>query len=175
MTAVAAMLYRDPERTTPDDPGKLYAAADGLVLALDEQYEHRYLHTDATRIITLLSPFDVPVSRSPVGGVVEYCEHVPGDYRGLHHPDAAETNSRTYIGLNTTWGHILVVQVAGPLARKITCRVKAGDYVDAGARIGTARFGSRIDILVPRDAIRPLVQPGQRMTAGETRLAAINA
>jgi len=171
LTALAALMYRDPERTTPDVHGALFAASDGTILTIDEVYEHRYLHTDAIRICSILSPFDVPVSRSPAAGTVRYCEHVPGDYRSIQHPDAAETNTRAYIGIETDWGPLLVVQVAGPLARRLTTRVEPGDPVAAGERIGTARFGSRTDLLVQRDSIRPLVAAGQRLTAGVSQVA----
>jgi phosphatidylserine decarboxylase len=102
---------------------------------------------------------------------VRYCERVPGEYRSIQHPDAAEVNTRTYIGIETAWGPLLVVQVAGPLARRLTIRVQPGDHVAAGERVGTARFGSRTDLLVQRDSIRPLVAAGQRLTAGVSRIA----
>jgi phosphatidylserine decarboxylase len=173
LTALAALMYRDPERTTPEALNALFAPSDGLTLTIDEVYEHRYLHTDAIRITTVLSPFDVPVSRSPAAGTVRYCEHVPGAYRAIQHPDAAETNARTYIGIETEWGPLLVVQVAGPLARRLTTRVQPGDHVAAGERIGTARFGSRTDLLVQRDSIRPLVAAGHRLTAGVSCVARV--
>jgi phosphatidylserine decarboxylase len=171
LTALTALMYRNPERTTPDVPGALFAASDGTILTIDEVYEHRYLHTDAIRISSILSPFDVPVSRSPANGTVRYCEHVAGEHRSIQHPDAAEINTRTYIGIETTWGPLLIVQVAGPLARRLHTRVQPGDHVAAGERIGTARFGSRTDLLVQRDSIRPLVAAGHRLTAGVSHVA----
>lgn len=172
LTALTALLYRDPERQTPDDePSTLFAIADGSVLCIDEVYEHRFLHTDALRIATILSPFDVPVNRSPVSGVVGYVEHVNGEYRPVADIGAGDRNSRTYIGVETAWGPVLLVQVAGPLARRIVSRVQVGDRVEVGERIGTVRFGARIDLIVQRDSIKPLVSIGQRITAGVTRIA----
>jgi phosphatidylserine decarboxylase len=173
LTALTAILYRDPQRKTPEDTGSLFAAADGIVFAIDELYEHRYLHTDAVRIATTLSPLDVPINRSPAAGTVQYVEHVPGEHRSIAYADAAERNTRTYIGIKTAWGPLLIVQIAGPLARRMACRVQTGDRVEAGERIGTARFGSRTDLIVQRDSIRPLINTGQRLTAGVSRIAQV--
>jgi phosphatidylserine decarboxylase len=171
LTALTALLYRDPKRTTPGDSGALFAAADGVVFHVGECYEHRYLHTDAIRIATVLSPLDVPVCRSPAAGTVQYLEHVPGEYRPTRSVEAADYNTRTYIGIEASWGPILVVQVASPLARRIVSHVEPGDQVQAGERIGTARFGARTDLIVQRDSIRPLIETGHRLVAGVTRTA----
>lgn len=173
LTALTALLYRDPKRHTPADPAALFSSADGTVLGLDELYEHRFLHTDALRISTILSPFDVPVNRSPAAGVITYLEHVQGGYRPVQDRLAAELNSRTYIGMETAWGPLLLVQIAGPLARRIVSRVQVGDHVAAGERLGTVRFGARMDLIVQRDSIAPLVHVGQRLIAGVTRVAQV--
>lgn len=172
-TAITALLYRDPRRKTPDIPNTLFAVADGRVLMVDEVYEHRYLHTDAIRIATMLSPLDVPVNRSPVSGAVHYMEHVPGEFRSIRHAAASEHNTRTYIGIESPWGPILVIQIAGPLSRRIVSYVQAGDQLAAGDRLGTARFGSRTDLIVQRDTIQPYVNVGQYLTAGVSRIAQV--
>lgn len=171
LTALTAVFFRDPERATPDMPDAVFAVSDGKTLAIDEVYEHRFLHTDAIRIATLVSPLDVPVSRSPVAGVVRFVQHITGAFRPLALSDAAESNARTYVGLETRWGPVLVVHIAGPLARHTVCRVRPGNYVRAGQRLGTTRFGSRTDLLVQRDSILPRVVVGQRVRAGITPLA----
>lgn len=173
LTALTALFYRDPQRSTPDDTDALFAVADGRVLALDEYYEHRYLHTDAIRIATAISPWDVPVNRSPVAGIVRYLEHVPGDYYPIRSAEAARHNTRTYIGIETSWGPLLVVQIAGPLGRRIVSRVQVGDRLEAGERIGVSRFGARTDLIIQRDSIRPLVGIGHRPLAGVTRVAQV--
>ncbi len=171
LTALTALLYRDPQRTTPQEHNTIFAAADGVILGIDEIYEHRFLHTDCLRISTTLSPLDVPVNRSPVTGTVRYLVFVPGEYRPVADPEAAERNARTYIGIETSWGPVMVTQIAGPLARRIACRVQLGDQIGAGERIGTVRFGARTDLIVQRDSIALLVNAGQRMAAGLTRIA----
>ncbi|MCG8349799.1 MAG: phosphatidylserine decarboxylase, partial [Chloroflexales bacterium] len=116
LTALAAILYRDPKRTTPYAPNALFAVSDGTVISIDEIYEHRFLHTDSLRIVTSLSLLDVPVNRSPVSGVVRYIQHITGEYRTVSDGEAAERNTRTYIGIEASWGPVLVVQIAGPVA-----------------------------------------------------------
>lgn len=173
LTALAALLYRDPERATPDEPTTLFAVADGTVVRIDEIYEHRFLHTDALRITTILSLLDVPVNRSPTAGMVRYLEHVPGDYNLPWKLDTIEQSARIYLGLETSWGPLLITQVTNPLARRIVPRVQAGDMVESGERISTARFGSRTDIIAQRDSLDVLVRVGQKLTAGITPLARV--
>lgn len=173
VTVAAALLYRDPERSTPDEAETIFAPADGIVLGVEELYEHRFLHTDATRLSIAVSPIDVPVQRSPASGVVAYLEHIPGEYRPIWDVQAAEQNERQYIGIKTEWGPLLMVLIAGPLARRITCRVGLGEQLDVGARLSTVRFGVRVDLLLPRDAAEGLPSVGDRVRAGTTRVGQI--
>ena len=92
LTALTALLFRDPERHTPAEQSTLFAPADGQVLGVEELYEHRFLHTDAVRIAIAASPLDVPVLRSPMQGEVAYLEHVPGAYLPVADPRAVEQN-----------------------------------------------------------------------------------
>lgn len=170
LTALTAALYRNPDRTTPQDPQGLFAAADGIVLRVDEVYEHRFLHTDCARIVTAGSPIDVPICRSPAAGTVRYVAHVSGEYRPANDPEAAERNERVYIGIDTAWGPLMLALIAGPLGRKIVCRAQPGDAVEAGARLGTVRFGSRTDLIIQRDAAHLLIGPGQHLVAGVSRI-----
>jgi len=173
LTAIAALLYRDPRRTTPDEPGTVFAVADGVVQSVAELYEHRFLHTDALRIALAVSPLDVPVTRSPASGTVRYLERVSGEFRPAWDAEAAERNERTYIGVESSWGPLLVVQIAGPLARRLVCNVQLGDRVDAGERIGLARFGARTDLIVPRDAVEMLTTVGQSLKAGVSKIGRV--
>lgn len=170
LTAVAALLYRDPDRVTPEAPDAIFSPADGLVIGVEELYEHRFLHTDAVRVAIAASPFDVPVHRSPAAGRIGYLEHVPGEYGPIWEPSAAERNDRQYIGIKTEWGPLLLALIGGPLARRMTCRVSMGDRVEAGTRLCTARFGARVDLLLPRDAVEQLPATGDRLYAGVTRV-----
>jgi phosphatidylserine decarboxylase len=171
LTALAALLYRDPERATPAEPLTLFAPADGTVLLVDELYEHRFLHTEAVRIAITASPFDVPIHRSPAAGVVAYLAHLDGENRPVWDARAADENERQYVGITTAWGPMLLVLIGGPLARRLSCHVGVGQRVEAGARLCTARFGARVDLLLPRDMAEGLPSAGERIHAGATRLA----
>ncbi|EFO79634.1 phosphatidylserine decarboxylase-related protein [Oscillochloris trichoides DG-6] len=170
LTALAAALYRDPERVTPPDPQAIYAPADGSLLLIDEIYEHRYLHTDCVRMAIAVSPLDVPICRSPAAGTVRYMEHVAGQYGPVSDIAAGDQNERVYMGIETAWGPIMVVQIAGPLGRRIVPQVAVGDALSAGARLGTVRFGSRTDLYLQRDVARLLVESGQHVVAGLSRI-----
>ncbi len=173
LTALAAVFYRDPERTTPARPDLLFAAADGVVLSIEEVYEHRFLHTDALQITTLLSPFDVPVNRSPTAGVVRYVDDVAQEPGPARKRAGVWRGARRYIGIETGWGPLLVAQMAGPFSPRIVGRVEEGVSVEAGTRLGTVRFGSRLDMVVQRDSLEILVRAGQRMVAGQTPVARV--
>lgn len=173
LTALVAMLYRDPERTTPNDPGLLFAPADGTILSIDEMYEHRFLHTDAVRIATVLSPLDVPVHRSPSAGVVQYLEYVENEQSTVKRDDAAERNTRAYIGIEAPWGPLLITQIAGPLSPRISRRVEQGTTLEPGERLGTVRFGARVDLSIQRDSLELLIGVGQKIFAGLTPIARV--
>ncbi len=170
LTAVAALLYRDPKRVTPADPYAIFAPADGVVIGVDEMYEHRFLHTDAVRIAIAASPFDVPVQRSPAAGMVAYTEHVEGEYHSIGDMAAGDTNERQYIGIKTAWGPLLLALVAGPLARRLDCRVEVGDQLAAGQRLSTIRFGARVDLLLPYDELGDFPAVGEHLRAGVSRI-----
>jgi phosphatidylserine decarboxylase len=173
LTALAAALYRDPSRATPDEPHTIFAPADGSVLAIDEIYEHRFIHSDCMRIAIVISPLNVPVNRSPAAGEVRYHATVSGDHRPVTSPEVTEHNERVYTGIETAWGPVLLVQIAGPLARRIICKVQVGDTLQAGERIGTLRFGARLDLIVQRDALQTLVGVGDHVTAGLSRVGQV--
>lgn len=174
-TAVAALFYRDPDRRTPARADVVFAPADGTVLGIEELYEHRFLHTDAVRVAIAASPFDVPVHRSPVAGRVVYLDHVPGEYRPIGDMRAADYNERQYIGIQTAWGPLMIQIIGGPLARRVHSHVHMGARVEAGARLGTARFGARVDLMLPYDVVKQLPQIGSHVQAGISPIGQIVA
>jgi phosphatidylserine decarboxylase len=175
LTAAAALLYRDPDRATPNSAEALFAPADGELLAIADEYEHRFLHTDAVRLSIEVSPLNVPVQRSPAAGTVAYLEHVEGSYRAPWDLRGSETaeSGRQFIGISTGWGPLLLVITAGPLARRIGCRLAIGDHVQAGERLATVRFGARVDLLLPRDAVGELPTLGAELVAGVSRVGRV--
>jgi phosphatidylserine decarboxylase len=170
---MAALFYRDPERTTPVRPDTVFAPADGTVIGTEELYEHRFLHTDAVRVAIAASPLDVPVHRSPTSGTIAYLEHAPGEYRPIWDMRAADYNERQYIGIRTEWGPLLLQIIGGPLARRVAARVEMGEWVEAGARLGTVRFGARVDLLLPYQIVDQLPPVGSHVLAGISRIGRV--
>lgn len=173
--ATAALLYRNPERDTPAVADALFAPADGVLTGVDEEYEHRFLHTDALRLSITVSPLDVAVQRSPLAGTVAYLDRISSEGRPVWdlHPVAPERSERQYVGLVAEWGPVLLVITAGALARHITCPLTLGERVEAGGRIARVRFGARVDLLLPRDVVTGLPAPGTRLRGGLSRIGRV--
>ncbi|MDW8147113.1 MAG: phosphatidylserine decarboxylase [Roseiflexaceae bacterium] len=167
LSAVAALLCRDPERATPDDADAIFAPADGVTLGTNELYEHRFLHTDAIQLAINVSPFDVAVQRSPASGIIDYLEHHTADFFHLRDPrDAARRTERLFLGISTAWGPLLLVITARLPGQRVTPLVGLGERVRAGQRLTRVRFGSRVELLAPRDLIEWQPAPGARLRAG---------
>lgn len=165
-------FFRDPARTITTDTGSmLIAPADGKVIEIVEvDHESLYLDSPATRISIFLSPLNVHVNRVPATGRIEYVNYVPGDYLVAWHEKASEKNERSEIGLmHRSGSKVLFKQIAGAVARRIVYHLKTGDEVVAGDRFGIVKFGSRMDVIVPRGS-RFAVVPGDKVTAGVTVL-----
>ncbi len=172
LTVGAAYFFRDPARPLPTDRSMFYSAADGRVLRVEQVHDSRFINGPALRIATFLSLFDVHVNRSAAEGTVRHVEHIPGRFDAAWGEDVHEVNERNYIGLDTAHGPMLIVQIAGLVARRIVCNVAPGTAVAAGERVGLIKFGSRTDVLVPFDSARPLVVAGMRVRGGITPLGA---
>ena len=158
-------FFRDPDRRPPSLPGAVLAPADGKVMAI-AQVEDRWVGP-ATRVSIFLSPLDVHVNRTPVAGIVRDVEYKAGRFLAAYRPEASEENERCTVALETDAGRMAVRQIAGVLARRIVCRVRPGDKLQAGERYGLIRFGSRTDLVVARGTeIR--VKEGDRVRGGET-------
>lgn len=170
LTGLVTYFFRDPERATPADSPYLYAAADGLITAVDEIDEPRFIKGPATRIVTFLSVFDVHINRMPDAGTVRYRDYVPGEFRAAWDKEADTANERAYVGLETAHGPVLVVQIAGLVARRIVTWPSLGEEMGAGERFGLIKFGSRTDLIFPRGAATPLVKKGQKVQGGITRM-----
>src|SRR3954451_18469957 len=156
LTAGSALFFRDPVRPQPNDARGIFAAADGLITRVDTVDELRYIEGPALRIVTFLSLFDVHINRAPTGGTVEYLDYKHGEFRAAWDAEADEVNERNYIGMATSHGPVLMVQIAGLVARRIVCHLENETTVGAGERIGMIKFGSRTDVLVPHAAARAL-------------------
>ncbi|MHB9131627.1 MAG: phosphatidylserine decarboxylase [Armatimonadota bacterium] len=168
LTGLTTYFFRDPERVTPAEPGCLYAPADGHVMFVEEVEEERFIKGPAYQVAIFLSILDVHINRSPVDGIVRFREYVPGNFRAAWAKESEPGNERQYLGLETAYGPVLVMQVAGLLARRIVCRPQIGDSLAGGERIGLIKFSSRTDLYFPRAHGRPLVTPGMQVYGGVT-------
>ena len=162
-------FFRDPERRLNPEPDLVYASADGVVLRT-EQAGEPWMSESAVRVSTFLSLHNVHVTRSPVSGRVARAEAVDG---GLAPAllARAESNRRLRLAIDGDRGRVVLVQVAGSVARRITSWVEPGSGVAAGERVGLIHFGSRADVVLPSDRVDLLVRPGDRVRAGVTPLA----
>src|SRR5262245_18168676 len=160
-----AFFFRDPERTPPATAGAIVAPADGRVTEVREGVDDPFVGP-ARLVVIFLSPLDVHVHRAAIGGRVVNVERTSGGFRPAYRPDA-EDNQRVAIALEGDAGRVLMRQVVGVLARRIVCRVHAGDRLAVGERFGMIKFGSRMDVVMPATA-RVLVKTGDRVRAGES-------
>ena len=172
MTLFMAYFFRDPERNTPQGEGLFVSPADGKVILIKDVYEKDYLKSDAKEVSIFMSPLNVHVNRAPYDGVVRLVKHSPGTYKAAYRDDASLNNENIVMLLDTQAGTILVRQVAGFVARRAVCKVKAGDTLKRGERYGMIKFGSRLDVYMPINT-EIKVTLGERVTAGETIIGSL--
>ncbi len=167
-------FFRDPERVAPGRIGLVLAPADGRVVsiaAVPPPAELDLGEAPRWRVAIFLSVLDVHVNRIPVDGTVARIAYRHGAFVDASLDKASEHNERNAIALALPDGRMMaVVQIAGLIARRIVCDIAEGDRVQAGARFGIIRFGSRTDLYLP-EGVRPLVAEGQIMVGGETVIA----
>jgi phosphatidylserine decarboxylase len=169
-----AGFFRHPNRTPPTRPGLVVAPADGLVCLIEEAAAPPELGRGSEvvpRISIFLSLLDAHVQRAPVGGEVLAVEHRPGSFHSADLAEASADNERNSVVIRTPEGHeVVVVQIAGLIARRIICDVHPGESVKLGDTYGLIRFGSRLDTYLPAGS-EVLIELGQHSLAGETVLA----
>jgi phosphatidylserine decarboxylase len=173
-TACCAAFFREPHRVPPGDPGLAVAPADGTVRSVTLAPAPAELGLDGQprpRVSVFLSVFDVHVQRIPADGEIRRVAYRPGRFLTADLDKASEDNERACVLLRSAGGHdLVVVQIAGLVARRIVCSVRPGDQVQAGSTYGLIRFGSRVDLYLPPGS-SVLVHAGQRTIGGETPLA----
>lgn len=167
-------FFRDPERQTPSGPGLIISPADGILLPVVEAPPPPELDMGPeprTRLSIFMTFFHVHVNRAPEAGTVEGLAYRPGKFFNASFDKASEHNERMAIRLKLADGRdLVVVQIAGLVARRIFCALSRGQMVCRGERIGLIRFGSRVDVYLPPGA-KVRAQPGKGVKAGETVLA----
>lgn len=148
-------FFRDPNRILPNEfAGSEYviSPADGEVMMLVEEEEKHFMKSDCKRISIFLSPFDVHVNRHPVSGNIEMAEHHSGKFLAAYKPKSSELNEHSRIGVATDFGRVFFKQIVGVAARRIVFDIKAGEKAKAGEKFGMMKFGSRMDISIPKNS-----------------------
>jgi phosphatidylserine decarboxylase len=160
-------FFRDPNRETPADPSAVVSPADGRVLVVaDEMLDGRA----GRRISIFLAIWNVHVNRSPLAGRISRIDYRPGRFHMAMKSEASVENEQNVIYLQTARGEIVCKQIAGMIARRVVLWKKSGEEVGRGERIGIVRFGSRMDVWLPRDA-EIVVKPGDHVAGGSSILA----
>ena len=166
-------FFRDPERYSINDDKYLVSPADGLITDISEKsgpVELRLENITYTRISVFMNVFNCHVNRSPVSGKIEEIYYKPGKFLNASLDKASEENERNYYKIKTINGEeIIIVQIAGLIARRIVCEVEQDQNLKQGERIGMIRFGSRVDIYFKNKEV--LARQGQNVVAGESLIA----
>jgi len=163
------LFFRDPERKYPEGEGIFVSPADGKVILIKDVYEKDYLKAESKEISIFMSLLNVHVNRSPCDGKVSLVKHSSGKFLVAHKDAASMENENTVMVLEGKDGKIVVRQVAGFLARRIVCRAEVGDKLRRGERYGMIKFGSRLDVYLPKN-VKIKVKAGDKIKAGETIL-----
>jgi phosphatidylserine decarboxylase len=167
LAAFVFYFFRDPERVIPADSGAVVSPADGRVLVVTDEDN---AGVPGKRISIFLAIWNVHVNRSPAAGTIVKMEYRPGKFFAAMRARASLENEQNVISLSTASGEMVFKQIAGLIARRVVCWKKVGDVVQRGERIGLVRFGSRVDMWVPRDA-DILVAVGDHVQGGSSVLA----
>ena len=166
-------FFRDPERYPINDDNYLVSPADGLITDISEKSgpeELRLENTSYTRVSVFMNIFNCHVNRVPSSGKVEEIYYKPGKFLNASLDKASEENERNYFKIKLINGEeIIIVQIAGLIARRIVCEVEQGQNLKQGERIGMIRFGSRVDIYFKNKKV--LAKLGQNVVSGESLIA----
>ena len=174
LTFFVIWFFRDPERITPGNQNKIVSPADGKICLIDKASPPAELLPvgNWTRICIFMNVFNVHVNRSPVKGVIEKITYKAGSFFNASLDKASEKNERNSLIIKANDKKIIVVQIAGLIARRIIGFTKEGDKIDAGERFGLIRFGSRVDVYLPEGAESD-VNVGDKVKAGETIIGSL--
>lgn len=173
MVCFVAYFFRNPDRVTPAHDDLVISPADGIIVNIVKTHPPAELNIEREmqRVSIFLSPLDVHVNRVPVNGKVSGLSYHPGRFINASMDKASVHNERQTVLIETKNGHkVIVVQIAGMIARRIVCDLEENAEVQVGNRYGIIRFGSRVDVYIPL-GIKLLVSVGQRMVGGESVIA----
>jgi len=163
-------FFRDPPRPIPSQANAVLCPADGRIVTVETTHDP-YANREALKISVFMNVFNVHSQRSPVDGAISKVEYFPGAYLNAAIDKASLENERNALVIQTASGHtVTAVQIAGLIARRILCYVRAGEPLVRGQRYGFIRFGSRVDVYLPVGS-RPRVSIGEKVSASSTILA----
>ena len=168
-----AYFFRNPRRETPPDDNLLYSPADGSVMAVEDFYDDEYLDEDAVKVTIFLSVFNVHVNRSPIRGQIKYQRYTCGGFVPAYKKAASFENERHAIGLENERSRILVIQIAGLLARRIVSWTTLGHNLEQGQCYGMIKFGSSTELVMPK-SVAILVKKGDKVKGGITVIGRFN-
>ena len=169
LTSFIIFFFRDPERNLVNREKAVLTPADGKIIAIERltNGDNRFPDT-AVKLSIFMSVFNAHINRIPVGGRISQLTYHPGKFFSANLDKASLHNENNMVLLETdNREKIVLVQVAGLIARRIVCWVKAGDYVKTGQRFGLIRFGSRLEVYLPPDSTIT-VRKGEKVKAGQT-------
>ena len=167
LTVGAALFFRDPHRDIPGEESAIVSPADGKVMGVDIVEEKEFFNSEVKKVTIFLSVFDVHINRSPIAGEIKDVRYTAGKFIPANKPEAGKLNERNKIFIEGKNLSVLVVQIAGLIARRIVCRVQPGMSVGKGHKLGLIRFGSCTELYVPLEA-EIMVKEGDRVKGGET-------
>lgn len=167
-------FFRDPERIVTERPNAVLSPADGRVMVAGAPTGEASPPGDWQQITIFLSPMDVHVNRMPAAGRVTKVRYHPGRFLPAYRAEAGDLNEHTEVWLDHGGQTIVVRQIVGVLARRIVCRAKEGDTMQAGQRFGVMKFGSRMDVFVPANS-GVTVSVGDRVVGGVTVIAELRS
>ena len=159
-------FFRDPKRIVPKDKNCIVSPADGKIIKIKE-FEDPETKEKLRLVSIFLSVFNVHSNRMPVDGLIKSVDYIKGDFLAAFDHKASEQNERTEIFIETSFGSMVVKQIAGLVARRILCYAKKNEKMLAGDRLGFIRFGSRTDIILPNEVILN-VELDQKVYGGQT-------
>lgn len=168
LTLFCIWFFRDPHRNIPEEEGLLVSPADGKVVDISKTEETRFLQKPAIKVSIFLNIFNVHVNRAPIAGKVVAVFYNAGRFFAANAPKASLENEQNAVVLESPSGkRIVCIQIAGLIARRIVCWIKAGSVLNRGERFGLIRFGSRVDLFLPIET-EVRVSLGQQVRGGET-------
>lgn len=145
-------FFRDPQREIPQGDNLILSPADGRIIKVDEIEDPLYFKEKVQRVAIFMSIFNVHINRIPVSGKVDFVDYKKGQYLAAFADKAFDCNEQAVIGINGSKGKVFFKQIAGLIARRIVCRAKENQQVQAGARFGMIIYSSRVDVFLPLSA-----------------------